>query len=52
MKSQVTSDFIDKLPAGMDRALFRVLYFHIGRDRVVSRLQLLSEVHDIGIQDR
>ncbi len=54
MKSQVPSKFIDKLPAGMDRALLRVLYFHIGRDRAVSRMQLLSDVRDLGfkIDDR
>lgn len=54
MKSRVTSEFIDKLPSGVDRALLRILYFHIGRDRAVSRLQLLSSVRDLGfkIDDR
>jgi len=41
---------IDNLPAGLDRAMLRVLSFHIGHGNVISRGRLVAELANCGFQ--
>ena len=41
---------IDNLPAGLDRALLRVLQFHRGRTNAISRRDLLKDLTFMGFQ--
>src|SRR4030042_6510686 len=41
---------IDNLPAGLDRALLRVLQFHRGRTNAISRRDLLKALAFMGFQ--
>ena len=39
---------IDNLPAGLDRAIRKILKFHIGRKNAISRFQLISDLALMG----
>lgn len=41
---------INDLPAGLDRAMLRVLSFHRGRNSAIGRPQLVSELARMGFQ--
>lgn len=41
-------ELIDHLPAGLERAIRRVLSFHVGRENAISRSQLISDLARIG----
>ncbi len=41
-------EMIDNLPAGLERAIRRVIEFHIGRENAVSRSQLISDLAIMG----
>lgn len=39
---------VEEMPAGLDRAILRVLSFHVGRDLAISRSQLVIDVAQHG----
>ena len=41
-------EMIDQLPAGLERAIRRILDFHIGRKNTISRSQLISDLALMG----
>jgi hypothetical protein len=41
-------ELIENLPAGLDRAMLRVLDFHIGRDSAISRGRLVADLGRMG----
>jgi DNA-binding transcriptional regulator PaaX len=43
-------DLIRNLPAGLDRAVLRVLSFHVGRGQAISRQDLLADLHQLGFR--
>lgn len=45
---------IDELPPGLDRAVLRILGFHLGREAAISRADLLMELgnHGFRVPDR
>lgn len=43
---------IADLPAGLDRAILRVLSYHVGRDQAISRQALVKELAAVGFDYR
>lgn len=43
---------IASLPAGLDRAILRVLSFHQGRRNAIGRKQLIKDLHSLGFDYR
>lgn len=41
-------EMIDNLPAGLERAIRRVLEFHTGREQAISRSQLITDLARMG----
>jgi hypothetical protein len=41
-------EMIDNLPAGLERAIRRILEFHIGRENAISRSQLITDLASMG----
>jgi hypothetical protein len=41
-------ELIENLPAGLERAIRRVLDFHVGRENAISRSQLISDLARMG----
>jgi hypothetical protein len=41
-------ELIDNLPAGLERAIRRVLEYHKGRKNAISRFQLISDLASVG----
>ncbi len=41
---------IDELPAGVERAMLRILNFHVGRESAISRSQLVNDLYSHGFQ--
>ncbi len=39
---------IGRLPAGLDRAILRILSFHVGRSKTISRTNLVHSLRDHG----
>jgi hypothetical protein len=45
-------EIIDELPAGLDRAILRILSFREGRDQAISRAELVQELLAVGYDYR
>lgn len=46
---------VDELPAGLDRAILRILLFHVGRDKAISRGELVHTLwisHGFNVHER
>ncbi len=54
MNSRYLARIADSLPAGLERALLRVLSFHVGRQNVIGRPGLLAQLNRSGfdVDDR
>jgi hypothetical protein len=52
MKDFDLQQLIDSLPAGLDRAILRVLSFHIGRKNAISRRKLVNDLVSMGFDYR
>jgi hypothetical protein len=52
--SERREDYIADMPAGLDRAIMRVLSYHVGREKAIGRESLLVALLDVGfrVQDR
>jgi hypothetical protein len=48
------SKMVDELPAGLDRAMLRVLTFHVGRSTAISRSDLVKalKAHGFAVHER
>ncbi len=44
----IVDDLITSLPAGLDRAILRILSFHVGRGRPIGRNALVRELRIMG----
>jgi len=44
------AEYIDQLPAGLDRAVLRILNFHKGRSKAISRADLVTNLARMGFK--
>jgi len=52
--SEKRADYFVDMPAGLDRAILRLLMFHVGRDNAIGRETMLVQLANVGfrVQDR